>query len=99
MAVDDDTPNDGTKPTETPASMQAPVPVEEILEGPALEYLNELLKNIATMLSYANSNGVVLPSDLRGKIDALLNNPAVTRYPARLFPANRRIAERWRRGS
>jgi hypothetical protein len=53
------------------------------LEDRARDYLGNLLRNIDTMLSYANRNGLPLPEDLRGKIDKLLNNPEVKNFPMR----------------
>ncbi len=50
---------------------------EKPLEGRALVYLSELLKNIEWMLTYANNNGIVLPDELREQIDDLYRHPSV----------------------
>lgn len=57
---------------ELPASGQL---LDRPLDGIAEKYLSKLLKNIGIMLSYANSNGIPLPEDLRQKIDDLVNHP------------------------
>lgn len=38
----------------------------------AEDYLSRLLRDIGLMLTYVTSNGIVVPDDLRRKIDALL---------------------------
>jgi hypothetical protein len=54
---------------------------KESLTGPARQYLLQLLKDIITMLSYANGNGIALPDDLRVKVDVLFNDPDVNNMP------------------
>jgi hypothetical protein len=44
----------------------------------ARNYLSKLLANIKIMLTYATSNGIALPDDLRPKIDKLLTHPHVS---------------------
>jgi hypothetical protein len=62
-----------------PATSESAAPSAP-LEDRAKDYLGSLLRNIETMLAYANSNGLPLPDDLRGKIDELLNNPEVKNF-------------------
>ena len=62
---------------------------EESLKGPARDYLERLLRNIATMLVYANDNGIVLPDELHAKLDQLLASPGVEDYGGRLFGGSR----------
>jgi hypothetical protein len=52
---------------------------------PASDYLDKLLRNIATMLSYTSTNGIALPEDLRGTIDQLFRTSEVKNYPKRIF--------------
>jgi hypothetical protein len=65
-------------PNPTPGQ-SPPAPTEELppLKGSALDYLHQLLKDIATMLDYATETGVVLPESLRKKIAGLMNDPNV----------------------
>jgi hypothetical protein len=78
-------------------SSKVEVTPEQSLKEPAKIYLLKLLNDIATMLSYANRNGIPLPDDLRGKIDELLNKPEVKGIPFSF--TNYRIADQWRLGS
>jgi hypothetical protein len=55
-------------------------PAEKALEGRALSYLNELVRNIETMLSHAANSGIALPDELRAKVDELFQHPAVNRF-------------------
>ena len=43
------------------------------------EYLEKLLRNIETMLEFANSSGITIPAELRKKLDLLMNDPEIDR--------------------
>jgi len=58
-------------------SVDAPLP-NPSSDRLARDYLSKLLKNIKIMLTYATSNGISLPEDLRPKIDALLTHSDVS---------------------
>ena len=69
----------------------------EILGRPAQEYLGKLLDNIGTMLDYMNREGIPMPDELRGKLDALMQDPALEKYS--LFPVSRKGTWPWQPAS
>jgi hypothetical protein len=70
---------------------QSETVAKQPLTEPARDYLLQLLRDIGTMLSYANNNGIPLPDDLREKIGELFSDSDVNNLP--LSSTRQRLAK------
>lgn len=82
MAADGSSGRDAARDSVAKIAVAAAKESDQSLDHLAETYFNRLLKNIELMLTYVMSNGIVVPDDLRMKIDMLLTHSELVAHTA-----------------